>query len=159
VKPGDRLAYVVDVQNSGTTAVPDLKITQTLPRGLEFIAASSHGVAAAGTVTWHAGLPPGRSISFNVTAQVTQAPPGVLRLAAVACAAVNGGQPLVCASHLDQLPAAAAAQAHRGADAAGGTTLAYAAAALAVLAALTAGGLLVIGRRRSWLRRRLRRSA
>ena len=55
---------------------------------------------------------PGGTQTFRVTALVTQTPARELRLAAVACVVLpDGSPPVVCAAHLDQLPAAAAAPA------------------------------------------------
>jgi uncharacterized repeat protein (TIGR01451 family) len=152
VKPGDQLTYLVSVQNSGTLSAPHLKITQTLPAGLEFLSASGHGVAAHGQVAWSAGLAAGNTKTFHVAARVTRTPARLLRLAAVACAAAPGrSSPIVCAAHLDRLPAATTASAPRTSASSGWTPLAYAGVALAVLAL---GGLSVIVGRRARLRRR-----
>jgi uncharacterized repeat protein (TIGR01451 family) len=150
---GDRLTYTVSVRDSGIAAAPHLKITQTLSPGVEFVSASGNGVATAGQVAWHASLPAGGARTFQVTAQVTQTPARELRLAAVACVAQPGSsRPIVCASHLDRLPAAAAAaEPAAGSGSSRSNLTAYAAAGLAVLAA---GLLTVIAGRRIRLRRR-----
>ena len=139
---GDRLTYTVRVRDTGIAAAPHLKITQTLSPGLEFLSASGHGVATIGQVAWHASLPAGGTRTFRLTALVTRTPAEELRLSAVACVAVpGGGRPIVCAAHLDQLPAAAAAAAAESAAAAArpgsssGHLPVYAAGGLAVLAA------------------------
>jgi uncharacterized repeat protein (TIGR01451 family) len=153
VKAGDQLTYVVSVRDAGARSVPHLKITQTLSTGLEFLSASPHGTAANGQVAWYAGLPAGGTRTFRVVARVTRPPARVRRLAAVACAAADGSRsrPIVCAAHLDRLPAAASAPASRGARPSGLVWLAYAVAALVVLAA---GLLAAIAFRRLRLRRR-----
>ena len=153
VKAGDQLTYVVSVRDGGTRSAPHLKITQTLSAGLEFLSASPHSTAANGQVAWYAGIPAGRTQTFRVVARVTRPPAQLLRLAAVACAAADGtsSRPIVCAAHLDRLPAAAAAPASQGARPAGRVLLAYAVAALVVLAA---GVLAVMAFRRLRLRRR-----
>lgn len=152
VKPGDQLTYLVSVRDSGTLSAPHLKITQTLPAGLEFLSASGHGVAAHGQVVWSAGLAAGGTQTFRVAARVTRTPAHLLRLAAVACAAAPGSRsPIVCAAHLDQLPAATTASAPRASASSGWTPLAYAGVALAVL---VLGVLTVIAGRRTRLRRR-----
>lgn len=146
-KAGDRLAYTVSVRDTGTAAAPHLKITQTLSEGLVFLSASPHGMATAGQVAWNANIPAGGTQTFNVVARVAQTPARLLRLAAVACAAPEGSsRPIVCAAHLDRLPAAAAGSAPR----ASGSVLPYAAAGAAALAA---GVLVVIAGRRVRLRR------
>jgi uncharacterized repeat protein (TIGR01451 family) len=151
VKTGDQLTYVVSVRDSGTRSAPHLKITQTLSAGLELLSASPHGTAANGQVAWYAGIPAGGTQTFRVVARVTRPPARALRLAAVACAAADGSsRPIVCAAHLDRLPAAAAAPASPGARPTGLVLLAYAVAALVVLAA---GVLAVIAVRRLRLRR------
>jgi uncharacterized repeat protein (TIGR01451 family) len=137
---GDRLTYTVRVRDTGIAAAPHLKITQTLSPGLEFLSASGHGVATTGQVAWHASLPAGGTRTFRLTALVTRTPAEELRLSAVACVAVpGGGRPIVCAAHLDQLPAAAAAAESAAAAARPGSSSGhlpvYAAGGLAVLAA------------------------
>lgn len=149
---GNRLTYTVSVRDTGIAAAPDLKITQTLSPGLEFLSASGKGVATAGRVAWHASLPAGGTQTFRVTALVTRTPARELRLAAVACVALPGGsRPTVCAAHLDQLPAAAVAAPAAGSGSSRSNLTVYAAAGLAVLAA---GLLTVIAGRRIRLRRR-----
>src|ERR1700722_17397149 len=106
---GDRLTYTVLVQNSGAHRPPQLKLTQTLPPDLQFISASSHGVARAGDVVWSADLPAGGHDTFRLQAQVTRPAERQSRLAAVGCAALAGSRkPLGCAAHLDRLPGAPA---------------------------------------------------
>jgi uncharacterized repeat protein (TIGR01451 family) len=152
-RAGDELTYTVSVRDSGTAAVPRLTVTQTLSPGLEFFSASDHGVARGGHVSWSAGLRASGSRAFHVVARVTKTPPTLLRLAAVACAALPGSsRPIVCAAHLDRLPAAAAGgPAPRPAHWVTGV-LTYTAGGLAVLALglLTA----IAARRRDRLRRR-----
>ena len=109
---GDRLTYTVSIRDTSITAAPHLKITQTLSPGLQLISASGNGVATAGQIAWHASLPAGGTRTFQVTALVTRTPARELRLAAIACAALPGSsRPVICAAHLDQLPAATAAAA------------------------------------------------
>lgn len=153
VQPGDQLTYLVSVRDAGVRGAPHLKITQTLSAGLRFLSASGAGVAMNRQVTWDASIPAGGTRTFSVVARVTRTPAPLLRLAAVACVAAmrDSSRPIVCAAHLDRLPAASAAQASRDAKPGGAVLLAYAAGALAVLAA---GVLAVIAYRRSRLRRR-----
>ena len=152
VKAGDQLTYVVSVRDGGTRSAPHLKITQTLSAGLEFLSASPRGTAANGQVAWYAGIRAGGTQTFRVVARVTRPPARELRLAAVACAAADGSsRPIVCAAHLDRLPAAAAAPASQGARPSPLVWLAY---AMAVLVVLAAGVLAVIAFRRLRLRRR-----
>jgi uncharacterized repeat protein (TIGR01451 family) len=150
---GDRLTYTVSVRDTGTVAAPQLKVTQTLSPGLEFLSASGGGVATAGQVAWRGSLPAGGSQSFRVTALVTRTPARELRLAAVACVALPGAsRPIVCAAHLDQLPAAAAA-----ADSvarSGSSSHDLPVYAIGGLVVLTAGLLTAIAGRRLRMRRR-----
>jgi uncharacterized repeat protein (TIGR01451 family) len=149
--PGDQLTYLVRVRDGGTASAQHLKITQTLSAGLDFLSASPHGLAADGQVTWPAAIPAGGTKTFRVVARVTRTPARLLRLAAVACASAEGSnRPIVCAAHLDRLPAATAAPASRAAGTSGAVRVAYAAVALAVLAVAV---LAVIARRRVGLRR------
>jgi uncharacterized repeat protein (TIGR01451 family) len=157
VQAGDRLTYTVLVQNTGARRSPPLKITQTLPPGLRFVSASRHGVARAGSVTWHADPAAGRKDTFSLQAQVTRSAVRQSRLAAVACATLAGSRtPIVCAAHLDRLPGApAAASGRRAATAAASTLPSYAVGALAVLAA---GVLAIVAGRRVRVRVRRRRA-
>jgi uncharacterized repeat protein (TIGR01451 family) len=135
VTAGDRLTYTVSVRDTGTAAAPHLKITQTFSPGLEFVSASGNGVTKAGQVAWHASIRAGDTRTFRVTALVTRTPARELRLAAVACAALPGRRrPIVCAAHLDQLPAAAAEPVARSGSSSRNLPV-YAAGSLAVLAA------------------------
>jgi uncharacterized repeat protein (TIGR01451 family) len=146
----DELTYTVSVSNSGAVAVRSVKVTQTLSTGLEFLSASGRGVAAGGHVSWTASLPVGGKRTFVDVARVTRTPPTLRRLAAIACVTLPGAsRPMVCAAHLDRLPAAAAPASRSGHSA--GNVPAYTAAGLAVLALgfLTA----LVARRRGRLRR------
>ena len=150
-RAGDELSYTVSVRNSGTVAVRRLKVTQTLTSGLKFISASDHGVAAGRDVSWTASLPVGGRRTFVDVTRVTSTPQTLLRLAAVACVTLPGStRPIVCAAHLDRLPAAAAASTSRSGHPIG-NVLTYTAAGLAALALglLTA----IVARRRGRLRR------
>jgi uncharacterized repeat protein (TIGR01451 family) len=158
VVAGDELSYTISVRNVGTVAVPHLRVTQTLSPGLEFLSAGDHGVAAGGRVSWTASLPVGGKRTFHAVARVTRTRSAQLRVAAVACVTLPGHSgPLVCAAHLDRLPAAAAAAAaisRSSASRPGGSAAnvrVYTAAGLAVLALglLTA----IVARRRGRLRR------
>jgi uncharacterized repeat protein (TIGR01451 family) len=151
VNPGDQLTYVITVRNGGRARAPHLQVTQTLASGLDFLSSTPRAKTARRQVTWPAAIPGGRAQTFRVVARVTRTPARALRLAAVACASAQGGsRPIVCAAHLDRLPAAAQASASRPAQPAGLPALAYAGAALAVLAAAV---LAVLARRRARLRR------
>ena len=150
-RAGDKLSYTVSVRNSGTVAVRRLKVTQTLSSGLEFLSASDNGVAAGGDVSWTASLPVGGKRTFVDVTRVTSTPATLLQLAAVACVTLPGStRPVVCAAHLDRLPAAAAAAAARSGHSSGNGPM-YAVAGLAalVLALLTT----LVVRRRVRLRR------
>ena len=149
-RAGDKLTYTVSVRNSGAVAVRRLKVTQTLSSSLKFLSASDHGVAAAGDVSWTASLPVGGKRTFVDVTRVTSTPATLLRLAAVACVTLPGStRPLVCAAHLDRLPAATASTSRPGHSI--GNVLTYTAAGLAALALglLTA----IVARRRGRLRR------
>ena len=149
-RAGDELSYSVSVRNSGAVAVRRLKVTQTLSSSLKFLSASDHGVAAAGDVSWTASLPVGGKRTFVDVTRVASTPATLLRLAAVACVTLPGStRPLVCAAHLDRLPAAAASTSRSGHPL--GNVLTYTAAGLAALALglLTA----IVARRRGRPRR------
>jgi uncharacterized repeat protein (TIGR01451 family) len=131
-RAGDELTYTVTVRDTGTVAAPHLTVTQTMSPGLKFLSASDHGAVAGGQVAWTAGLPVGGTRTFRVVTRVTETPATLLRLAAVACVTLPGSRsPIVCASHLDRLPAAAEAAAGSGRSGVPG--LVYAAAGLGAL--------------------------
>jgi uncharacterized repeat protein (TIGR01451 family) len=131
-RAGDKLSYTVTVRDTGTAAAPHLGITQTLSTGLEFLSASDHGMAKSGRVSWSTGLPAGGTRTFRVVARVTKTPATLLRLAAVACVTPQDStRPIVCAAHLDRLPAVAKPGARSSQS---GAAVTYTAAGLAVLA-------------------------
>lgn len=108
-RTGDQLTYLVQVRDSGASGARRLKITQTLPPGTEFLSASRPGTVADGQVTWYAGVAAGGADAFRVTVQVTRTPARLVRLAAVACVArPDSRRPVICAAHLDRLPASSA---------------------------------------------------
>jgi uncharacterized repeat protein (TIGR01451 family) len=147
--PGDQLTYVITVRNGGRARAPHLKVTQTLSPGLDFLSSAPRAKAERRQVSWPAAIAAGGTQTFRVVARVTRTPARAVRLAAVACASAGGSpRPIVCAAHLDRLPAAAQAPASaaRSARPAGLPPLAYAGAALAVLAAAV---LAVLARRRT----------
>lgn len=151
-RAGDELTYTVTVRNSGAVNVPRLKVTQTLSAGLQFLSASDHGVAASGRVNWSARLPVGGERTFRVDARVTRTPATLMRLAAVACATLPGANgPIVCAAHLDRLPAATAAAPASRSGHSTGNVLPYTAASVLVLALGLVTAL--VARRRGRLRR------
>jgi uncharacterized repeat protein (TIGR01451 family) len=151
VVPGDQLTYLVSVKDIGTLGAPHLKITQTLPAGLNFVSASRHGVAAGGKVTWLTGLQPGGSQTFTLVTRLTRTPARQLRLAAVACAATQGSaSPIVCSAHLDRLPAVAPSPAAKASGSLGGARTAYIGIGLAVL---VVGAFIVLVARRAGRRR------
>ncbi len=147
VRPGDRLTYTVRLKDAGATTAGHLVITLTFPAYLKLISASRPGRAAASHVTWHASLRPGQTEVFLMTARLAKTPPGLARVAAVACAIGGSRQTIICAAHLDKIPGHSAARQASGPRAitATGTRhlagLAVAAGAgllTALLAALTA---------------------
>jgi uncharacterized repeat protein (TIGR01451 family) len=149
-KAGDLLTYTVSVRNSGTSAAAHLAITLTLPQGVPLVSAGGHGTAAAGKVTWHAGIAAGHAATFRATGRVRHPPARTQRLAAVACASPASGRPTVCAADLDQYAAATAAVATSGSQAATpGSRSATGYVVAGGIAVIAAGALmLVIGRSR-----------
>jgi uncharacterized repeat protein (TIGR01451 family) len=149
--PGDRLTYVVTLRDTGQAGAPHLEVTQTLPPGLDFLSASPRETATGGKVTWPAAIPAGGTQTFRMVGRVTRTPARLLRLAAVACASARGGsRPIVCAAHLDRLPAATSASVSRTGRLAGMPALAYAGVGLVLL---VAAAFAALARRRVRLRR------
>ena len=156
-RPGERLSYLIRVQDTGPASLPHLAVTQTLPSGVRLVSVSHGGRAYAGAITWHIRLPGHSTATFRSVLRLLRPPAGTQRLAAVACAAAQPSKPLVCAAHLDSLPADKAGQTGAGAvgGRAGGTPLGD---IVGVLSALALAGVLAVGGRRFWLRRRLRQA-
>ena len=120
---GDTLDYVITVQNLGTADVDGLFIAQSVPSGLDFGTADAGGTADASAVAWNLDLKATTTATFHTTMTVTATPAELLRLASVVCASASAdGPPIVCASHSDQLPAGAAAEAAATALAGDATT-------------------------------------
>lgn len=108
---GDTLSYVITVNNLGDTRVRGLRVSQTMPEGLDFGSADQSGKAGRGSVQWTVDLAANGEATLRTTMEVATTPKEVLRLATVACAAVDADEPpLVCATHSALLPAGAAAE-------------------------------------------------
>jgi len=152
-RPGQLLTYTASLRNTGTAGIPKLEVTEMLPVGLKITGASDNAAVKATQVAWSTALPAAGIRTFRVTARVTKTPAQLLRLAAVACVTLAGSrQPVVCAAHLDRLPAISAAPARRsGAPGFLMPAAGLAAAALALLAGCLLALLLI---RRTRLRRR-----
>jgi uncharacterized repeat protein (TIGR01451 family) len=113
---GDTLDYTVTVRNLGTAGVKDLVVSQSMPTGLQFTSATSHGVAQKGAISWRVNVLAAGHATLHATMTVSATPADTLRLATVACASTSAkARPIVCASHSDQLPAGKAAAAHSAA--------------------------------------------
>ena len=109
---GDKLDYVITVQNLGVADLDGLRVNQSLPPGMDFGTADADGAVDAGYVIWTVDLKATTTATFHTTMTVTATPAELLRLATVACASIAvDSPPVVCASHSDQLPAGAAAEA------------------------------------------------
>jgi uncharacterized repeat protein (TIGR01451 family) len=109
---GDELAYVITVENTGSTDVPGLVITQTLPVELQLVSTDPAVAADGDAVSWTVDLAAAQTATFRSGATVGETPDTLLRLATTVCAAVSPTDaPLVCASDSDELPAGAAAAA------------------------------------------------
>ena len=122
---GEAFTYTITAVNLGTTNIPGLVVTQTVPTGLTFGSADAGGTANSDTVTWNIDLKATESSTFHTTMSVVATPADLLRLATVACASLTpGGSPIVCASDSDQLPAGAAAESSQAAAAAAADTAA-----------------------------------
>lgn len=115
---GDTLVYTITIRNLGTDDARGLHITQSVPAGLEFGTAEPAATTTADGVGWGLDLKAAGEATFSSTMAVSATPAEVMRLATVACASATvDGPPIVCASHSDQLPAGASAEATREAAA------------------------------------------
>jgi uncharacterized repeat protein (TIGR01451 family) len=110
VVAGDLLHYTVVVKNLGATKLSNLVISQSEPSGMTLLPATSVGVANRAGVEWRLSLKPNASTEVHADLRVMATPASDLRLATVACVRTSvTASPIVCASHLDQLPAGLAA--------------------------------------------------
>lgn len=149
---GDTLDYTITIRNLGTNDVLGLTVTQSMPAGLSFKTADSAGTEKAGGVGWTIDLATAGEAVLHSTMAVTDTPPELLRLATVACASMSpSGPPIVCASHSDQLPAGASAEAATAAAAAPSSGLLpwYVAGGIAVVLIAVAVVVVVVVRRRT----------
>jgi len=149
VAKGDALDYTLTVRNLGTKKVAHLQITQSMPAGMSFRSADSGGTHRSGAVGWRVDLKAGAQMSLHSRATVTTTPDSLLRLATVACASESAkGPPIVCASHSDQLPAGAAAQAAVAGDSRSSTPFVPWLFALAGVVVVGAVAIVLVVRRR-----------
>lgn len=109
--PGDEPEYTITVTNLGADPVGNLRLSQTVPHGASVVT-PAHADLRAGTLRWTLDVPATKQATVRTTLRVTDpAPPDLLRLATVACAAASTkGPPLVCATDSDQLPAVTTAE-------------------------------------------------
>jgi uncharacterized repeat protein (TIGR01451 family) len=73
--PGDALTYTVSVTNTSAIPATNVTVTDTLPAGVTFSAASAGGTFAGNTVTWNsvtipAGVTVHRTVNVTVNANV-----------------------------------------------------------------------------------------
>ncbi|WP_161634166.1 DUF11 domain-containing protein [Nocardiopsis potens] len=93
--------YAVTVANTGPEDLPDARIVQLLPEGLDGIEAGQDGEAGDGEVVWERGLPAGEAVELESSGTVRADAGG--RLATTVCVRPAPGEGLVgCAS--DSLP-------------------------------------------------------
>ena len=106
------MTYAITVQYLGGVQVPGLPVS--MPAGSTFLCADSGGTAKVDSVSWTPALNTSAAATLHTTTTVLAAPPELLRLAALACAATSAdAAPTVCATDSDQLPDGTAAQANR----------------------------------------------
>jgi uncharacterized repeat protein (TIGR01451 family) len=109
---GDTPTYTITISNLGTAKIDELVVTQSVPTGLNFMSADSAGIDKARMVSWRIDLKASGKATLHTTMTISPTPTDLLRLATVACASMaTNGPPIVCATHSDQLPAGADAQA------------------------------------------------
>ncbi|MDP9329030.1 MAG: DUF11 domain-containing protein [Actinomycetota bacterium] len=71
VSAGNNLTYTIGITNNGPSDATGVSISDAIPAGTTFVAASGGGVLAAGTVTWAiGGLASGASTSRTLTVSV-----------------------------------------------------------------------------------------
>jgi uncharacterized repeat protein (TIGR01451 family) len=150
-KVGDTMHYTIVVKDLGAEAVSGLRVTQSLPPGLTFVSADAGGVPDHAQVQWRVNLKSSRAVTLRTIMRVKATPGTLLRLASVACARTAGSTPIVCATHSDQLPAGAAAEAARNASGRDATDhhLGYWLGGAGVFAVAGSGLVLAIRRRKA----------
>ena len=157
-EPGDTLTYRITVGNVGTRDSDPTTVSDALPAGLTFVAASGGGVysAASRTVTWSVpAIPRDDDVSFSVTATVDTRQEDAEIVNAATLANPAGYSPPVV---VDPCPAAPAAACALTTVPPSPAALGYTAVelpllgALIALSAIAAGAALVIARRRATTR-------
>ena len=73
VVSGSQITYAVTVANAGTADATGVKVTDALPAGTVFAAATDGGALEKGAVAWTVDLAAGESKQLKVTADVTAA--------------------------------------------------------------------------------------
>ena len=149
--PGDASDYTITLANLGARPVRSLRLSQTVPPGSSVVTTGSGGTVRAGTVRWTLDVPASGQVVLRTTLRVSDpAPPDLLRLATVACAAVStDAPPLVCATDSDELPAGVtAAQQQAAAPATTGRSWWPYVGGGALLTGAVLGGIVVLRRRR-----------
>ncbi|WP_180326556.1 isopeptide-forming domain-containing fimbrial protein [Raoultibacter phocaeensis] len=68
---GDEVAYTVTVANTGTADANGVKVSDTLPQGLQFVEASDGGAFENGTAAWTVDVPAGATVTRTLKATVT----------------------------------------------------------------------------------------
>ncbi|WP_181871430.1 DUF11 domain-containing protein [Sphaerisporangium album] len=108
VRPGEHLTYTIEVSNTGVKDSPDLLLTQMLAPGVKVLSSTPQGTVSVGRIAWKRAVPAGKTERLSVAVEIGSFPAQLQRLAAVVCASVKKEKrPIVCATDLDRLPAAA----------------------------------------------------
>jgi len=64
---GDQLVYTIKYRNYASVTANGVKITTTIPTGLQFVSATGGGTLSGNTVTWNVGTIPGFTTSGGIT--------------------------------------------------------------------------------------------
>ncbi len=77
IRPAERFQYTVAVRNTGREPAAGLTVSDVLPPGLRFVAASDAGSLARGAVRWQLGtLAPGQGREMSITVDEDPSKPG-----------------------------------------------------------------------------------
>ena len=78
-EPGEQLTYRITVGNSGTVALEDVAVVDTIPANTGFVSADNGGTEAGNEVQWTVDVPAGGNTVLTVVFQVDDSVPAGVR--------------------------------------------------------------------------------
>ena len=76
--PGSQLTYTVTMENTGSTQLSGVTISDRLPAGTTFVSADTGVTVTDGVVSWTGNVPSKKTVSVNYTVKIAETTPGAL---------------------------------------------------------------------------------